>query len=243
MAIRRGMDNFRDSLTSATRTVGNFVSALSAPAQSPTRFIEGLGKSIEGGSAAIMKLGPLFQGVAPIVYMFGGAVGAATSALGQFMHALDQSAAHYAQYNPQLALAEAMADVRQTLGDLRRAQRAGPALAQYVTARAELQQKIEDMKVRFMTRLVPLAINGMAILEKALPYIEAIMEAITAVLEVLSGTIGGDVSNIKKKLEEAQQKADLEKYDLTHIFSQGFLLPGETLGRTGAPGVRTPEGT
>jgi len=123
-----------------------------------------------------------------------------------------------------VALAQAQAQVIATLGDLRRAQEAGPQLAEYIRARTELQQKWEDMKVRLLQRIVPMLNSGMGILEKLIPLVEAIVASI-AMMAGDTDVLKNGVENILKRLrEEKGEEAATVQSGLEEVMRQ--LLGG-----------------
>jgi hypothetical protein len=173
------MGAFRDSMTGAVRAVGSFASAMASPEARPSQFIASAGEGIDQFSRGLFY-------VSPALSIMGSVAGEATKALGKFTAALDGMVERYGKLNPQIALAQAMGDVVHTLNDLRRGNELAPALTQYVAARTELQQKIEDAKVRFINRIMPVILKGMEVLERLLPAVEVSGEVVAQISGFIS---------------------------------------------------------
>ena len=75
-----------------------------------------------------------------------------------------------------------MAEVRQTLGDLRRGQQVGGNLSRYVEAKSELTQTVEDIKAQITNVLVPVLT---AILKAAKPPADLLNE----ILSLMTGLL------------------------------------------------------
>ncbi len=132
----------------AVRGVVSSVGDLAAGiASANTDVSKPIGSFGEAVSKAGDKLGPFSYATI--------AAGESLKALSVVMQAIDQTASKYGEYNPEIASALAIAEVRQTLGDLRRSREAGPELVQYIKAEADLQQKVEDIKVQLLVRFLP----------------------------------------------------------------------------------------
>jgi hypothetical protein len=103
-----------------------------------------------GGAAAVAA-----SAILPVAIV----VAAAIIVVKQVMQSLDIAAERYGEYNPQIAQQQALGEVRQTLGDLRRSNEIGPELARYVKSQSELNQKVEDLKVIVLNDLLPYIIQ------------------------------------------------------------------------------------
>ena len=79
--------------------------------------------------------------------------------------AIDRAENRYAQYSPQIAQAQALAEVQTTLNDMRRAQEIAPEMVKYIQSRADLENKWEDIKVKILTKLMPIITAIMDVLE------------------------------------------------------------------------------
>lgn len=83
--------------------------------------------------------------------------------------AATRAADRYGQYNPLIAQQQALAEIRITLGDIRRSREGSKELADYVKAQSILQNQWEDVKLAVMKKIVPV---------------------VTGILEVLSALLG-----------------------------------------------------
>ena len=106
------------------------------------------------------------------------AIGAAVS-LKAFDAAVKPLIDRYAQYNPEIAIAQAMAEVRNVFGDMRRANQIGPELSRYVEVRSQLEQEWKDVEIKILTALLPIATEGLQILR-----------TVVSGLNTLSGGLG-----------------------------------------------------
>jgi hypothetical protein len=194
VGITEALSAYRAAVAGAIRGLGDFTTALVSPDTNPARFAEATGD-------ALSKLGDNALLSWNVLGFFASTVGAATQALAGFMHALDGFAERYGAYSPQVATAQALADVTQTLGELRRAQEVGPALAQYVQASSSLQQKYEDAKANIMARMTPVIIAAMERLEQLLPLVELGINLLTIAAEHIP-ILSGKVEDIKRKIAE-----------------------------------------
>ncbi len=129
------------------------------------------------------------MGVVPVI-------GAAIVAVTAFTNAANNMAEKYGEYNPQIAHEQAMAEIRQVMGDMRRAQESGGELAEFVKAQSEMQQKWEDVKLAVMKKIIPV---------------------ISGILEVLSGLFG-----IAAKKSDADKEYD---DPTTVILKHGLEIP------------------
>ena len=99
----------------------------------------------------------------------------------------------YGEYSPQIAQAQAVAEIRQTMGDVKRAQVLGSSMAKYVLARSELQQKWEDVKARFMQAILPMVTGIVKMLEFFLP--KVIEDDEREVMDPTEALLGEDRAN------------------------------------------------
>jgi len=101
-----------------------------------------------GGTGGIGALGA----VGAVV----GAVVAVAAVIGELSKSINSMADKYTEYNPEIAQAQAMAEIRGMMGDMRRAQESGPELVQFIQAQSEMQQKWEDFKMQLMKQIMPI---------------------------------------------------------------------------------------
>ncbi len=132
---------------------------------------------IGGGISAV---GEKLSMALPMVGGFVKGIGAATEAFGGLVSALNQVAERYGEYSGEIAQAQAIAEVRQTMGDMRRAQEVGGEMAKFVITQSEMQQKFEDIKIKLLMQLVPIVTQILDILNIAMPNAEGIQTSILA---------------------------------------------------------------
>ncbi len=162
-------------------TIGDVFKGIASPDKDPSVPIEAMG---EAASSA----GKMIALVVPAVGFMGVAVGETTKALAGMMQALDKTADRYGEYSPQIAQAQAIADVQHTLGDLRRAQEVGPELARYVQAQTDLQEKFEDIKIKLLVKILPAVTRILELIEGVMNTGEGIEKAISV--------LGGPLTNL-----------------------------------------------
>jgi hypothetical protein len=132
-----------------------------------------------------------FQSLASTVPVFGTVIAGATGAARKFMAGLDETSRRLAGYNGTLAVAQAQADVRQIMGDIRRANSLGDPMAKYVEARSKLSDAGQDALAKILKPLLPL--------------ITKIVDLLTAATEGI-GNVGGAVAEVvANPVEEARE--------------------------------------
>lgn len=174
----KAIETFGSAVQNTVRIVGDFATAIASPDANPATTIKKVGGAIEGFGEKI-----------PVVGKFIGALGTATSALGSFMTALDGLIERYSQFSPQIAQAQAMNEIRQTFGDIRRAQQLGPQLTRFLNIQGEMQQKFEDIKVKLLLKLMPIANRLMEVAIKVADFFgnfdEKILEIVSKILKMI----------------------------------------------------------
>jgi hypothetical protein len=126
----------------------------------------------------INQFGEAIGGLNPIV-------GATVQAFGALIQEIDKTVEKYGEYSPQIAQAQAIAEVRQTLGDMRRAQEAGDVLAKYVITKSDMQQKIEEIKMKALMQIVPVVTKILEVIEAIMPSGEGINTSISGLRDPL----------------------------------------------------------
>ncbi len=190
LAAYKALEALKDAITGTIEKVGAFSAALVSADPSPAAYTKTIGDATKGVADELFK-------VSPAVGIFVGALGAAASAVGTLMAAFDGMVERYRRYNPGLAAASAIGEVTQTLGDIRRAQEAAPALIQYVNTRTQIQQKYEDAKIEFINKIGPTLLTFMNLGVAALPYLSMILDVVTGILNFIPG-IGANVNEINE---------------------------------------------
>lgn len=229
-AVFKALEMIKDGIGSAIRGIGNFTASLLDASPEVSTSVATMGSGISAVSDKLFY-------VSPILGIFGKAVGETIGALGAVMKALDGMVNRYATFSPQLQLGLAQAEIRQTLGDMRRAQESGPALLQYLQQRTDLQQKFEDIKIRILQRIMPAVLRVMELVEALLPLGEASLEPLLLMANALAeiASAAGGILGNQERAQQQERQAD-------------FVLPtAEFLTRNIATyvqegGVRNPPG-
>jgi hypothetical protein len=157
MAVAAGMaiDNaVKGAIKSTIGLVGGLATDIASPNADPAEPIAKMG---EAATAAGDKLLGFGQGLV--------VVGESLKALSSVMEALDATSKRYGEYSPEIAQASAVAEIRQTMGDFRRAQEVSGEMAKYIIAQSDLQQRFEDMKVKLLTQMMPLITHTVELIE------------------------------------------------------------------------------
>ena len=106
-----------------------------------------------------------------------GVIIAAVAAFKLLIQSIDETSRKYSQYSPELAGAQAYAEITRTLGDFRRAQEVGPELSTYTRIQADLQNEYENVKIKLMMQILPM--------------IEVIMKGTGSLLTLLNNLLPG----------------------------------------------------
>lgn len=206
---------------SAVRSIGDAAASVANPEADAAGSVAGLGDGIKAVSDKLFY-------ISPVVGIFGSVVGEATTSVAKFMGAVNATAARYGEYSPQIAQAQAIAEINQTMGDLRRAQSAGPELARYIQVQGELQQKFEDTKIKIMTKILPLATALLGLVERISPAVDTIGAGIDVLAAPLTVT-AALLEQIRNMFSDATQPPPLDPTDV--IFADpnaptpGFVGP------------------
>lgn len=211
------LKDFRDVLVGAVRDVTKFGLSLVQPTNDPSQFVGAIGD-------ASKMIGDKLLYLAPPLGIFASVVGEAVSAVGQFMKAMDGFVDRYAKFSPVLMQAKVQADVNQLMQDMRRAQELTPMLLGYINKRAEMQQKFEDLKIRFIEKMMPIAIKGMELAEQLLPFVEMAVNVLLAIAKALGGLLP-PVMDIRDDVRGA--KPITVGADLFKAAMEGFLTPDQ----------------
>ncbi len=202
-------------LLKATEAVVRFATVMADPSDDPSRPIAAFGSEMNkvGGfavaaGAGLALLNPVVGGAVAAVGALGMATGGLTSAFAELMQAVDGMVDRYGAYSPEIAQAQALAEVTQVLGDLRRSREVESNLASYVQARTELQQRFEDQKIKFMNQVLPLLITALDLISKITDIISivqmAVPDKVKEATSVMSVLLQGILRNTKK--EESQDE-------------------------------------
>ncbi len=151
----------------------------------------------------LSSLGAKIGTAVPVVGAFVEGLGLATKGVGTLMAAINQSVDTYGEYSPQIAQAQAQAEIIQTLGDMRRAKEVGPELARFVLAQSEMQQKFEEVKIKLLIGLVPLVTNILEAINMALSSGQDIADAIREIAAPISA-LRDIIDNIRGDNKDAK---------------------------------------
>jgi hypothetical protein len=144
---------------------------------------QGAGTDIAGGASTSEAI---TGGISGSVAAASAAIVAAVMAFKLAADQLDRSVSKYAEYNPQIAQAQAMAEIRETMGDMRRAQQMSGELVKYIQAKSDLQQAYEDIKVKALTSMAPAMTSMLDSLNRMLPILETVMDLGSASLRLIA---------------------------------------------------------
>lgn len=126
-------------------------------------------KAVDRFGQRISAVGGFLSNYLPVIGGLTKVTGEMTSSFSTLMKGIDGTAQRYGQYSPEMSQATAIADMRKTLADFKRAQDIGTQMAEYIEANSDLQQKIEDKKVKFLAEILPVATRMLEFIEKMIP--------------------------------------------------------------------------
>jgi hypothetical protein len=215
-AVLEALKKIREGLMAGVRAVGDFSQALITADTNVGNQLEKAGEGYKAFSEKLFYLSPL----AGILH---GVIAETITSFAKLTKEVDANVTRYAEYNPQLALAQGMAEARQQLGDLRRAQEVGPALARYVDAQSRLQQHYEDIKVRILEKMLPSIEGAVVALDKLVPVGSRMLDVTAKTLPLISPGLGTIVA-LLEWLANQQQEAQLNPFDI------GFVMPPRNEG-------------
>lgn len=162
--------------------------------QTITGTIDQVGKF--GASVAAIDADGLMQNTNEVIKKFGfvGEVaGAFGDALFGIIGAMDQTASRLAQYSPELAVTEAMIEVRQIMNDMRRANQMGSELADYLEQRQNLRERLEAVMERLAKKLIPLVTQILEHVESMVNVAEGGFTGATLAVESLNQFAQGNL--------------------------------------------------
>lgn len=222
VAVLAAVKALSAALDGAISSVGHFAAFMASGNADVSSNITAMGQGIKSTSENLFL-------VSPALSLLASAAGTAVAAFGELTSALDASAERYADFgSPELVTAEAMADVTQTLGDLRRAQQVGPALAGYVEERTKFQQDLEDIKATVIQELAPQATKLLEDVRLILPVLKVAADVLVGILDVVQVPIE-DVKGIARAVgviaDKQDDKDNLELPGLSRDFP--FMFPDE----------------
>lgn len=230
MALKEVANQVNAAITGGIKNAIGGAGALAAGIASantdPAVPIAALG---DASSKAGEKLNELVPGLGNTLVV----VGETQKAFAQLMQAIDKTADRYAEFSPEIASAQAMAEVRQTMGDLRRSREVGPELARYIIAQSEMQQKFEDIKVKLLTKMLPIVTGILKTLEAIVPSGDTITDSISGLVHVVA-PLPAAIMSIVGVLKENNVEPPKDPTDQLR-FSNEFMQVGE--GTQAQPGL------
>ena len=206
-----------DGIKGAVSGAGNVVSGIASANADPAVPIAKFGDTVSKVGEKIPILG-----TAAVV------AGESLKALAGVMQELNKTADRYGEYSPAIAQAQAIAEVRQVMGDFRRSQQIGPEMAKFIMAQSDMQQRFEDIKIRLLTKIVPIIVRLLEVVEAAVAAGEVMITPLVAPLAVIAEVM----SQLLNLQRDAQRQ---EVVDPTNqLFDPKFMEAG--LGHDWDPG-------
>lgn len=185
----------------------------------PATAISAMG---EAASNAGEQFDSMFGIINPVIGKFTMVLGESAKTIGAIMVELDRNANRYGEYSPAIAQAQAQSEIKQVMGDLRRSQEAGPALAKYVQTQGDIQQHFEEIKIKIMTKLLVVFNPVLEHLEQVMANVEGVASAVSALGEPLTA-----VAEAINQILNIQRDANLpEIHDPTELILNRDRFPG-----------------
>ncbi len=214
-----------NAIKSGIGAIGGIASGIASADADPSIPIAGMG---EAASQAGEKINEIVPGLGFVAIV----AGETAKSFANLMRAIDATAQRYGEFSPQIAQAQAIAEIRHTMGDFRRAQEVGGQMAKYLMAQSDLQQKFEDIKVKMLIRILPIATAILEILEAVVPSGKNISESIGNVATPLTAiqVLIGEIYSMFRSDKQPDVKDPTEQLR----FDDMFKTPGS--GRPDDPG-------
>ncbi len=168
-----------------------------------------LGDSISALGSAVPVVGAFVQGL-----------GEGVKAVGMLVTAINETVDKYGEYSPEIAQAQAMVEIRQTMADMRRANEIGTQMAKFVVAQGEVQQKYEEIKIKLLMEIVPAInslLNAMNDIGNSGQGIEFAIKVLTAPLDMLASAV-----NAIRGVQEDARLPDIEDPATILLRQNGF---------------------
>lgn len=144
---------------------------------------------------AATEAGSSLAALVPVVGTTIAVVGGLTKVFTTLLGVANEMATRYGEYNPEIAQAQATAEIRQIMGDMRRSQENSREIAELIEAQSEMQQKWEDIKVAAMSKIIPVLTGVLEVLGSLLgiasrPEMKEIEDPTEAILGRKMGGLG-----------------------------------------------------
>lgn len=191
----------------------------SGPIEALGKFGTAVAQATPDPAVAVRGFSNYFKSLADvptIMTPFLSVISSATGSLADFMQAVDGIANRYGPLSGPVTAAQAQSEVRQLLGDFRRAQTLTPQLVRYIQARTELQQRIEDVKVKFLVQILPIANRALDIISAHLAFLEQVKDKMGEVATLVAAFVPGGADALRRirQLFEQQQEQQENMGDL-----------------------------
>lgn len=213
-----------DAIKANINVVGSTANFAAEPSADVAKNLDNFASTIDTATIAVNKVSKA---------LYGSGLHAAVEIVTSVMHTfagvlnnINQTADRYAEYSPAIAQAQAVAEIRQTMGDFRRAQKLGAEMSKFILAQSDVQQKFEDIKVKALNAMLPM-------ITKALEMIEVLMNGGELTAKVISELMKPltDIANAVGWIAGMQKDKDLpEPKDPTDLimYSDRFkMTPNE----------------
>ncbi len=200
--------------------IGGVAQALTSAQINLTQSVGQIGTSLASTGETFTSFGNLF-GI-PLI-----AAGKALQHFGAVVDNLTAVADRYAEVNPTLAIAQARVEIQALFNDMRRGRELAGPLSQFVQARANVEQRYEDLKAQFIKMVTPMATNALEVLgylldkaNQGLGFLEGLAEKFPKGQEVTSENAVAALFSIptllRLLLQEAKKSNEKREEELTN---------------------------
>jgi hypothetical protein len=184
------------------------------------RFRGTLGGMMGPGVGAGIDIASMVAGAGAMgpLAMVGVAAAGAAIGLKAFDRGIQPLIDRFSHYSAAIAGAEAQADVRRQLNDMRRAEQAGPRFAEYINARSNLSETWEDIKTVLTDSLAPIATTMLGLLQLLLEALKVGLLPLQVVGEIWNGASEGfkNILRFVKIIAERDDAAEGFNFDPFH---------------------------
>jgi hypothetical protein len=158
---------------------GAIVAAVGMLKQQIAGAISGAGQ-VAGKFAAgdASGIGDAFDSVAGKMGVFGAALTGARQAVDMVVDGFESLAGRLARFSPDLAVVKAQDRVAQIQGDIRRAQKLGPELAEFTRARTDFKQGAQDLMADIAKEMLPLVTTLVDMAKGIFPLVKTVAQVI-----------------------------------------------------------------
>jgi len=192
MEVAKAEKDLAEATADASNGLQQFAAVAMSASADVGATLQGLGGGVASMGEAVEKTSSSLNLLDPLLGMLADKLGAGVKIFGQvlevlgnFTQAIDQIADRYSAYSPEISVAQALADVSQTLGDLRRAQEIGPEMAQFINEESKLRQQFENEKIKILRAILPFATDAMRLLNDLMPFLDMGFKPILALLDAI----------------------------------------------------------